>query len=65
MAVAEGGKPGGRRRGRPPLDRPKQAVSLRLEAGVIEKFKATGPGWQRRMNEVLREAVLTETKIND
>jgi len=47
-----------RRRGRPPSPNPKQAVSLRLEPCVVEKFRSTGPGWQRRMNEVLRDAVL-------
>ena len=34
----------------------KQAVSLRLDRDVIEKFKATGPGWQARMNDALRRA---------
>jgi uncharacterized protein (DUF4415 family) len=47
-----------RRPGRPKLDNPKQAVSLRLEPEVLAKFRATGPGWQRRMNEVLKAAVL-------
>jgi uncharacterized protein (DUF4415 family) len=34
----------------------KQAVSLRLDREVIEKFRATGPGWQSRINEALRRA---------
>jgi len=34
----------------------KQAVSLRLDKDVLEKFKATGPGWQSRINEALRRA---------
>ena len=34
----------------------KQAVSLRLDRDVIAKFKATGAGWQSRINEVLRRA---------
>jgi uncharacterized protein (DUF4415 family) len=42
------------RRGRPPLAKPKQAVSLRLDAEVIAYFKAGGPGWQTRINERLR-----------
>lgn len=42
--------------GRPPLDRPKKAVSLRLDQDVIDKFKATGKGWQSRINAVLRDA---------
>jgi uncharacterized protein (DUF4415 family) len=35
----------------------KQLVSLRLDRGVIEAFKAEGPGWQSRMNEALKAAV--------
>src|SRR3954471_4627140 len=34
----------------------KQAVSLRLDRDVIQKFKATGSGWQSRINEVLKGA---------
>jgi uncharacterized protein (DUF4415 family) len=40
--------------GRPPSG--KKVVSLRLDIDVIEKFKATGPGWQARINEALRKA---------
>ncbi len=42
--------------GRPPLVRPKRAVSIRLDQDVIDKFKASGPGWQSRINEVLKRA---------
>lgn len=45
-----------RSRGRPAVPRPKQQVSLRLDPEVIEKFKATGKGWQARINEVLKRA---------
>jgi uncharacterized protein (DUF4415 family) len=31
-------------------------VSIRLDQDVIAKFKATGPGWQSRINEVLRKS---------
>ncbi len=44
-----------RGRGRPPAAHPKRLVSLRLDQDVIERFRATGPGWQSRINEVLRE----------
>jgi uncharacterized protein (DUF4415 family) len=43
-----------RGRGRPTLDAPKRLVSLRLDPEVIERFRATGPGWQSRINAVLR-----------
>ncbi|WP_111467626.1 BrnA antitoxin family protein [Cereibacter changlensis] len=42
--------------GRPRSENAKVAVSLRLDQDVIEKFRATGPGWQSRMNSALREA---------
>jgi uncharacterized protein (DUF4415 family) len=35
--------------GRPRLDNPKQLITLRLAPEIIEKWKATGPGWQTRM----------------
>lgn len=34
----------------------KQQITLRLDRDVIERFRATGPGWQARMNEALRKA---------
>ena len=34
----------------------KQQVTLRLDRDVVERFRATGPGWQGRMNDVLRKA---------
>jgi uncharacterized protein (DUF4415 family) len=44
------------RRGRPPSDNPKQALKLRIDADVVEHFRATGPGWQTRINDTLRRA---------
>lgn len=46
------------RRGRPPLGRrAKVQQSLRLSPEVIEHFRATGPGWQARIDEVLARHV--------
>lgn len=42
--------------GRPKSDNPKLPISIRLDQDVIAKFKATGPGWQSRINEVLRKS---------
>ena len=36
----------------------KQAVSLRLDAEVVMALRSSGPGWQSRVNAVLRKAVL-------
>ena len=35
----------------------KQLVSLRLSREVIEHFKATGPGWQGRIDETLKSKI--------
>ncbi len=42
--------------GRPKAENPKVAVSLRLDQEIVARFKASGPGWQTRMNNALREA---------
>jgi uncharacterized protein (DUF4415 family) len=31
-------------------------VNLRLDPDVLAHFRATGPGWQSRINEALRKA---------
>jgi uncharacterized protein (DUF4415 family) len=38
----------------------KQAVSVRLDQDVIAFFKAQGPGYQTRMNAVLRSYMLAK-----
>lgn len=43
------------RRGRKP-GQTKNLVSLRLDQAVLDHFRASGPGWQTRMNEALRKA---------
>ena len=43
--------------GRPKSENPKVAVSLRLDQDILARFKASGPGWQTRMNDALRDAV--------
>jgi uncharacterized protein (DUF4415 family) len=35
----------------------KDPVSIRLSPEVVEYFKATGKGWQTRLDDVLREYV--------
>ncbi len=44
-----------RRVGRPSKQDPKISVTLRLDRDVVESFRATGPGWQTRVNAALRE----------
>lgn len=39
--------------GRPLSSNPRKLLSIRLPADVIDRWKATGPGWQTRMAERL------------
>ncbi|HEV2649825.1 MAG TPA: BrnA antitoxin family protein [Rhizomicrobium sp.] len=34
----------------------KRQITIRLDGDVIDRFRATGRGWQSRINEVLRKA---------
>jgi uncharacterized protein (DUF4415 family) len=44
-------------RGRPKLASSKQLISIRYSREVLAYFKATGEGWQSRMDQVLREYI--------
>lgn len=48
-------KRGGKRIGRPPLANPKVAISLRVPADVLARWRASGEGWQTRMAKVLEK----------
>lgn len=53
--ISEGGKI--IRRGRPPLgDKAKGVVTMRLDADVLESYRALGAGWQTQVNADLRRA---------
>jgi uncharacterized protein (DUF4415 family) len=41
------------RGGRPVSTNPRKLLSIRLPADVIDRWKATGPGWQTRMADRL------------
>jgi uncharacterized protein (DUF4415 family) len=51
------------RRGRPPSEHPKEAIKLRIDPDVLAHFRATGPGWQTRINEALRRAAKLKMKV--
>ena len=40
----------------PSVPNAKELVSLRIDRDVLEHFQESGPGWQDRINEVLRKA---------
>jgi len=43
------------RRGRPPAEHPKARVTLRLDAEVAAALRASGKGWQTRVNQALKD----------
>jgi len=45
------------RRGRPLGSGTKAQVTMRMDVDVLERLRATGPGWQTRVNDVLRKWV--------
>ena len=51
-ALAEKRLPGQRGRGKHP---PKVAINIRLSADVLNAFKATGEGWQTKVDGALKE----------
>ena len=40
-------------RGRPKSSIVRERITIRLEPEVVQQFKASGPGWQTRMNAAL------------
>lgn len=48
--------------GRPKSQNPRQLISLRLLPEVIERWRATGPGWQTRMAERLAKGPAPSAK---
>lgn len=47
------------RRGRPDGSGQKISTTIRFDAEVIDAFRATGRGWQTRMNDALRDWLKT------
>ena len=43
------------RRGRPKAESTKVLLTVRYDADIVAAFRATGPGWQTRMNAALRD----------
>jgi uncharacterized protein (DUF4415 family) len=46
-----------RKLGRPLSPSTKQQVAIRFDRDVLAALRATGPGWQTRVNDVMREWV--------
>jgi uncharacterized protein (DUF4415 family) len=55
LAILPKRKPGQRGPQHAPV---KKKISLRVDAEVLAHYKATGPGWQSRVNDALKKAAL-------
>ncbi len=49
-------------RGRPKVPRKKLLVSIRYSPEVVDYFRATGEGWQARMDGVLKDYVARQPR---
>jgi uncharacterized protein (DUF4415 family) len=52
-----------RGRGRPKSETPKEPVKIRLDADVLAALRATGEGWQTRINDTLRASLKLARRI--
>lgn len=43
--------------GRPPAEVTKERITIRLSRDVVTQFRATGAGWQTRMDAALRQSI--------
>lgn len=48
-----------KRMGRPRAAVTKERITIRLSREVVERFRATGDGWQTRVDEALKEWLKT------
>jgi len=48
-----------KRMGRPRATVTKERITIRLTREVVERFRATGDGWQTRVDEALKEWLKT------
>jgi len=52
-----------RKRGRPASASTKEQVSIRYDREVLEAFRQSGPGWQTRMNDALKDWLRTHSMV--
>jgi uncharacterized protein (DUF4415 family) len=46
-----------KRRGRPSVKFPKRQITMRLSSKVVDGLKASGPGYNERVDRILQEAL--------
>jgi uncharacterized protein (DUF4415 family) len=52
-----------RNRGGRPVGSNKEQISLRLDKDLLEHWRSAGPGWQSRINQVLRQASMPDHSL--
>ena len=48
-------------RGRPRIEHPKERITIRLSPDVVDRFRATGDGWQTRVDAALKDWLKSHT----
>jgi len=48
---------------RPALPNTKELVSLKIDSDVLAFFQENGPGWQDRINDTLRDAIVRRLPV--
>ena len=48
------------RMGRPKAELTKERITIRLSRDVVTQFRATGQGWQTRMDSALRQYIVVD-----
>lgn len=51
------------RRGRPPAAITKEHITIRLSPDVLQAFRASGEGWQTRIDSALRDWLKTHSPV--
>ena len=51
------------KRGRPMAEKTKLSLTIRYDSDIVETFKATGKGWQTRMNDALKDWLKTHSAV--
>ena len=52
-----------KKRGRPVGSGTKEQIALRVDSDVLSAFRATGAGWQTRMNDALKDWLRTHSPV--
>lgn len=52
-----------KKRGRPAGSGSKEQVAIRFDRDVLSAFRSSGPGWQTRMNDALRDWLRTHSPV--